>query len=269
MNTTVAGPVGESFVVYSHIGVSSTSDEPGRAEGLLSLRDDLRGAEGVLVAPLLVMLLDSVATATLPLASAVPSHVAVEVFEPATDIAELRIRGQVRRSGRTQIYYDARIEDAADATRVVGYGSVNMAVTGPAVAEYEGHRNRPASPADGEPRPPLTEMFEGRPIGGGRYEIAELSARTGFGRIHAGVMTVMAEAAATDLVRSVSGASRLRTEQLDAQLLAGGRRGPFDVVPELLSIDKSHATCRVEVLDRGAESRLISVILGRIRIEDQ
>jgi hypothetical protein len=61
----------------------------------------------------------------------------------------------------------------------------------------------------------------------------------------------------------------LRTEQLSAQLLNGGRRGPFDVLPELLTIDDHHATCRVEVRDRGADSRLISVIVGRIRIEDK
>jgi acyl-coenzyme A thioesterase PaaI-like protein len=269
MEMTVDGSAGQPFVVYSHIGVSSQRSGEGAAQGTLALRDDLRGPAGPLVAPLIVMVLDSVATATLSLASAIPTRVDVESFDAASDVEALRLHGRVRRRGRSQIYYDARIEDAADPGRLIAYGSVNMSVTGPPVAEYIGHSaGGPAQRGPGSDDRPLTEVFEGRPAGDGGYEIAALTSRTGFGRLHAGVQTVMAEAAAADAVASLVGTRLVRTERLEAQLLTGGKVGPFSVVPEVLAIDDDHATCRIEVLDRGAESRLISVIVGRFRIVD-
>jgi acyl-coenzyme A thioesterase PaaI-like protein len=259
----VDASAGSDFVVYSHIGVSSRSSGEGTATGTLVLRDDLRGPAGLLAAPLIVMVLDSVATATLPLASAVPNHVDVEVFDEARDVSTLSIEGRVRRSGRSQIFYDSRIVDAADAGRLVAYGSVNMAVTGPPVAEYAGHR-KPAARQIGPGA--LTEKFGGRVTGDGGYEIEPLTARTGFGRLHAGVMTVMAEAAATDLLRAAVGARAVRTERLEAQLLNGGRVGPFPVAGEVLAVDGDRATCRVEIVDDGADARLVSLIVGRFRI---
>lgn len=262
---TVEGPAGQEFVVYSHIGVSSRSSGEGAAQGTLRLRDDLRGPAGPLAAPLIVMVLDSVATATLPLASAIPTRVDIEVFDPAAGVDAVRISGQVRRRGRSQIYYDARIFDAADPGRLVGYGSVNMAVTGPPVSRYIGHQGSGPLRTTADRRP-LTEVFEGRRTGQGSYEIAPLTSRTGFGRLHAGVMTVMAESAATDAVAALAGARPVRTERLEAQLLTGGRVGPFSVAAEVLAFDGERATCRVEVVDLGADARLVSLAVGRFRV---
>jgi acyl-coenzyme A thioesterase PaaI-like protein len=269
MEMTVQGSAGQAFVVYSHIGVSSRVTGEGAAEGTLRLRDDLRGPAGPLAAPLIVMVLDSAATATLPLASAIPTRVDVEVFGVACGVDTLRLCGWVRRRGRSQIYYDARIEDAAESGRLVGHGSVTMAVTGPPVAEYVGHSARgSAEPAVRSGGRALTEVFEGRPVGDGRYEVAPLTPRIGFGRLHAGVQTVMAEAAATEAVRSLVDGRPVRTERLEAQLLTGGKVGPFSVVPEVLAVDGDHATCRVEVVDQGAGSRLVSLIVGRLGLVD-
>ncbi len=257
------GSAGSAFVVYSHIGVSSRSAGEGAASGGLALRDDLRSPAGLLAAPLIVMVLDSVASATLSIASAVPTRVDVEVFDEAADVSALRVDGRVRRSGRSQIFYDCRIVDADDPRRLVAYGSVTMAVTGPPVAQYAGHTRDGAGPQlDGRP---LTEVFDGRAIEDGRYEIAPLTSRTGFGRLHAEAITVMAEAAATDLLRAKLGPPEVRTERLEAHLL-GGRRGPFPVTAEVLAVDGDRATCRIEIIDNGADSRLVSLVVGRFRV---
>jgi acyl-coenzyme A thioesterase PaaI-like protein len=255
----------QGFVVYSHVGVSSTSAAPGTAQGELTLRPDLRGPSGVAATPLLVMALDSVATATAPLASAVPSRVAVEVLDPAQDVHRLRIDGRVRRHGRSQIFYDAQIradDDSGAGSRLVGYGSVTMAVTGPPVPEYAGHAPSARATADVRPRS-LAETFGAARIGDCAYEIEPLTARIGFGRLHAGVMSAAAEAAATDAVRAETGPGvPIRSARLDAELLTGGKVGPFLVRPDVLACDGGTATCLVEVVDRAADTLIALLLVG-------
>jgi hypothetical protein len=71
-----------------------------------------------------------------------PTGVDVQVFDPATDVSELLFRSRVLRVGRSQVFTEVRIEDAADERRVIGQGTTSFVVTGAA---------EPQHPAYGQP----------------------------------------------------------------------------------------------------------------------
>jgi acyl-coenzyme A thioesterase PaaI-like protein len=263
-------PVAGSFIVYSHIGTWSTRLTDYTAEGMLRLRDDLRQPDGLLAAPLGVMILDCASSNTHPLALSAPTRVDVHLYDPAPDVDELRIRGRVLRHGRTQIFTDARIEDASDPTRAIAYGTVTMAVTGPAPsnpAPYGGERPD-LQTSDSSPRPPLVEVFGGVPAEDGGYSIPALTPSIGHGRLHSGPMQTLGESAAMNAVRLGYGAKRMRTEHLGTSVVTSGRAGPFSIIPHVIAVNDSSAGCYVEVIDRGAENRLIATMSVRLRVLD-
>src|SRR3954462_8098524 len=111
--------------VYSHIGASSKWLTDFTSEGTLRVRSDLRHAGGLYAAPIAIMVLDAAATNTRLLALSAPARVDVHLYEGADDVHELRIRSTVTRHGRSQIFTEARIEDATDASRVVAFATTS------------------------------------------------------------------------------------------------------------------------------------------------
>ena len=139
----------EYVSVYSHIGASSEWLSDFTAEGTLRVRPDLRHPGGLLAAPLGIMVLDCAATNTHRLGLSAPTRVDVHLYEPAHDVDELRIRGTVIRNGRTQIFTEARIADARDASRVIAFGTTSFAVTGPAAPMTGKYLHAPPPSGDG------------------------------------------------------------------------------------------------------------------------
>ena len=258
----------ETFIVYSHIGPWSRRLTDSTSEGTLRLRDDLRQGDGLLAAPLGIFLLDCVSKNTHVLALSAPTRIDVHVLEPATDVSGLRIQGRVIRHGRTQIFTEATMHDADDPERVVAYGTVSMSVTGPAGDTPAGYGHEPPPPdeADPPPRPPLTEVFGGVPREDGGYDIPGLRPSIGHGRLHSGVMQVLAEAAAMNAVRRTSGAQHVWTEYLGTTVAASARQGPFSVRPQVLSVRGGSGGCRVEVVDHGADDRTVASLFVRLRL---
>jgi hypothetical protein len=76
-------------------------------------------------------------------------------------------------------------------------------------------------------------------------------------------MSAAAEAAATDAVRTETGPGvPIRSARLDAELLTGGKVGPFLVRPDVLACDGGTATCLVEVVDRAADTLIALLLVG-------
>jgi acyl-coenzyme A thioesterase PaaI-like protein len=261
-STAQSGP---SLIVYSHIGPHSELLTEHTAEGSLLLRDDLRQPDGLLAAPLGVLVLNCASTNTHLLGRSAPTRIDVHVYEAAADVSELRIRGHILRAGRTQIFTEARIEDSADPRRVVAFGTTCFAVTGPPSGGY-GHGTSPPTPRPGDDVPPLTEVFGGRLRDDGNYDIPELTPELGAGRLHSAVMQTLAEAASMNVVRRRTGAGRMRTDQLGTTVMTEGRVGPFTVLAEVLAADDTSAACRVEVVDVGAGDKSIALITVRLRL---
>jgi acyl-coenzyme A thioesterase PaaI-like protein len=260
---TDGAPVADDpFVVYSHIGTSARPLTQDTAEGTLQLRDDLRLPYALLAGPLAVLVLDCASANTRALAASAPTRIDVDLWDPATDVRELRIRGRVVRHARSQIFTEARIEDAADADRVLGYAMTSFSVTGPPPASVQyGHAGVPVG---GGAR--LTEVFGGRPRGDGGFDIPALTPALGHGRLHSGVMQVLAEAAAIEVVRRRTGRQTVWVHHLGTTVATSGRVGPFSVIPTLLGVAGGCAGCTVDVVDEGADGRRVAVVSVGLRV---
>jgi acyl-coenzyme A thioesterase PaaI-like protein len=268
---SMSSPVAEnSFIVYSYVDAVSVPLTEFTAEGRFTVRDDLRQPDGILAAPLGIMVLSGASVNVHIHAQGSPTGVDVQIFDPATDVSELLFRSRVLRVGRSQVFTEVRIEDAADERRVIGQGTTSFVVTGAA---------EPQHPAYGQPvehgehlavageRLPLTEVYAGVPQAGGGFEVpANAAAVTAGGRLHSGSMQVLAEAAAMGAVRRSTGAARLWTERLGTTILSAGRYGPFGINAEVMAVAEGSAGCRVEVTDRGAGDRLIALLAVRLRV---
>lgn len=230
----------------------------------MTLRPDLRQEHALLAAPLGILLLDCASCNTRALAASAPTRIDVEVWDPATDVEEVRIRGRVLRHGRSQIFTDAVIEDAAHPDRCIGFGMTCFAVSGPAPAGGVSYGHGP--PVEPHDDRPLTEVFGGHPKDDGGFEIPALTSALGYGRLHSGVMQVLAEAAALETVRRATGATQVMTGHLGTTVMTSGRQGPFDITPVFLGAAAGAAACRVEVLDVGESGRLIAVLSVGVRV---
>jgi acyl-coenzyme A thioesterase PaaI-like protein len=176
-------------------------------------------------------------------------------------VAQVRITGRVVRHGRSQIFTDARIEDAADPARLLGYGTTCFAVSGPAPESVQfGH----------DPMPPtgrsITDVYGGVPRPDGGFDIPALTPELGHGRLHSGVMMVLAEAAAHEAARRQRPEAKVRTQHLGITVATSGRAGPFRVVPDLLGAVDGSGVCAVEVLDDGDGGRLVAVVTVGLRV---
>ena len=102
------------LVSYRYLGCSSTARSRHTAEGGMRLRRDLRTAGGLLAAPLGIALLDTAGINVDALGRCAPTQIDVTVFEPAHDVDEVRIFGQIVREGRSQMFTQGRFEDRRD-----------------------------------------------------------------------------------------------------------------------------------------------------------
>src|SRR5262249_37668889 len=153
------------------------------AEGHMRIRRDMRGSGGLLVAPLGIALLDTAGINVDAIATVAPTRIDLDVLDDAADVDEVRIIGRIVREGRSQMFTDARIEDAVRPGRVIAYGATSWAVAAPVPPGY-----RYVPPGPGVPEfdamPPLTTVFEGEALPGGGFSIPGLSPRIGARMLH-------------------------------------------------------------------------------------
>jgi acyl-coenzyme A thioesterase PaaI-like protein len=252
-------PVPTALSVYAYIGASSNRSDELHAQGTLRLRDDLRTDAGLLVAPLGVMVLDCAASNTQFLALSAPVRVDVHLLDPGHGVERLAIDGRITRNGRTLITTEARLADADDPGRLVGYATTTFAATGPPRSAAQYTHTAPPEGMATTGWPPLALAYGGQRTPEGGWQLAALDPAAGRRRLHSGNMMAVAEAACHELVGERAGGGGWLTTLLSTTVMTEGRVGPFAVVPELLALAGGTATCKVEVRDTGADDRFVAL----------
>jgi acyl-coenzyme A thioesterase PaaI-like protein len=216
----------EGLISYRYLGCNSVALDRHHAEGRMRIRHDMRGTGGLLVAPLGIALLDTAGINVDAIATVAPTRIDLDILEAAFDVEEVRIAGQIVREGRSQMFTDARIEDARQPGRVIAYGATSWAVVAPVPPGY-----RYVSPGPGAPEsdrmPPLATVFGGESVPAGGFSLAGLSPRIGARMLHQGPIQVLLEAAAGEVARAEAGSDRIRIEHSGVTIVQRGTVGPF------------------------------------------
>lgn len=266
-----ASPFGEwagaqdSLMTYRYLASRPRAIDQSHAEGLMEFRPDLRTASGaVLGAPLAIAMLDVAGINVDPVNILALTQIDVEVLDNAVDVAEVYLSGQVITEARSQIFTEARMYDAGDRDRVIGFGSANWSVICPTPAGfwYPAPGRGVRGMAD---VPPLWQAYTGRQRADGLLEIPELRPEIGTERLHHGPMLVITEAAALRATSAAVDTDALAVEHLGLTIVAPGRSGPFVATPVLVAARGDTVGCRVELRDHGREARLVASAFVRIR----
>jgi hypothetical protein len=216
------------------------------AENLLEIRPDLRTAAGaVLAAPLAIAMLDAAGINVDPANILALTQVNIEILDCAVDVHEAHLEGRVTTEARSQVFTEARICDAADRARPIGFGTANWSVICPT--------------------PKLWQAYTGRRQADGLLEIPELRPQIGAGRLHHGPMLVVTEAAALDAAADVLETDAVSIDSLEMTIVAPGSVGPFVATPVLVATSADTVGCRVELRDRGRNDRLVAATFVRMR----
>jgi acyl-coenzyme A thioesterase PaaI-like protein len=267
-----ASPYGEwadsDLMSYRYLASAPRALDRDHSENRLRLRRDLRAGGGVLAAPVSIAMLDAAGINVDPINVLALTHIDIDVFDGAHDVAELQFRSQVTREARTMVFTEAVVTDAADPTRLVAFGTANWSVitpTPPGDFRYpEPGEGIPDSPEV----PPLWEAYTGRRRDDGRLVIPGLSPEVGTMRLHHGPMSVVTEAAALEAARLDVGDDDFRVEHLAMSLLTPGRTGPFVAHPEVVGSSATSVGVRVELRDEGHDDRLVARTWVRLRRAD-
>jgi acyl-coenzyme A thioesterase PaaI-like protein len=246
------------LISYRYVGCSSSARSRHTAEGGMRLRNDLRTAGGLLVAPLGIALLDTAGINVDPIGRCAPTQVDVTVLEPAHDVAAVRIFGEVVREGRSQMFTQGRFEDAACPGRVIGFGTTSWAVLAPTPPGFVYVDPGPGVP-DAPDLPPFVEAFGVTRRGtDGGYELAGLSPQVGVDALHQGPIQAMLEAAALDIARAAAGTDGIYAEHTGTTIVQRGKTGPFVATASVLAAHGPTVACRAELRDHGEDERLVA-----------
>ena len=267
-----ASPYGEwadavdTLMSYRYLASRPRFVDRNHAEGLMRLRPDLRTPAGTaLAAPLSIAMLDVAGINIDRLWVTALTQIDIAVLDGASDVGEVFLTGQVIREARSQIFTEARIFDAADPDRVVGFGTANWSVIVPTPAGFE--YPAPGIGVEGmaEP-PPLWQAYSGQRRPDGLIEIPSLSPAIGTDRLHHGPMLVITETAAREAAAGALGTDLLAVEQLALTIVAPGRSGPFVATPVFVAAHRETVGCRVELRDLGHDDRLVASAFIRLRM---
>ena len=231
----------------------------------MRLRDDLRTAGGLLVAPLGIALLDTAGINVDPIGRCAPTQIDVTIFDPAHDVAAVRIFGEIVREGRSQMFTQGRLEDAACPGRVIGFGTTSWAVLAPTPPGFVYVDPGPGVP-DAPDLPPFVEAFGvTRHETDGGYELAGLSPQVGADALHQGPIQAMLEAAALDHARAAAGTDAIYAEHTGTTIVQRGKTGPFVATASVLTASGSTIACRAELRDDGEDGRLVATAFSLYR----
>jgi len=255
-------------VLMSHAYLGSRPDaiDSTRADNVLDLRSDLRtGAGALLAAPLAIAMLDAATVNVESMRVLAVTHVDIDVVDCGLDVGRAHLAGQITTQMRSQLFTEARIHDADDPSRYIGFGTANWAVLGLAPHRFCFPQPGPPEP-DWAGLPPLWHAYSGRRRADGTLEIPRLPLEVGEERLHYGPMLVVTEAVALDNAAAALGTDELVVEHLAMTVVAPGRVGPFIARAVFTATEGDSIGCRVELRDAGRGDRLIAATFVRVRI---
>jgi acyl-coenzyme A thioesterase PaaI-like protein len=254
----------DDLVSYRYVGCSSVLRDRTHAEGRMRLRRDLRTPAGLRGAPLAIAALDTAGINVDPYYQLALTRIDVHLFDDGAGVEEVRVVSTVLREARTQVFTEARVEDHADADRLVGFATADWAIIAP-TAEGFVYTDPGRGVPDTPDLPPLAEAYDARPIVGGGFVIDGLSPRVGTDTLHHGPILVSLEAAALQTATECTGGDSLRLEHCSTRIVKAGRVGPFVVHAAVVTRQDDTVVCRAEMRDDGAAEQVVAVALLRAR----
>jgi acyl-coenzyme A thioesterase PaaI-like protein len=254
----------DTLMSYRYLASRPRPLDDHHAEGLMTLRPDLRtAADTVLAAPLAIAMLDVAGITIDRRWITALTQIDLAVLDGASDVGEVFLTGRVIREARTQIFTEATIFDAEDRDRVIGFGTANWSVIVPTPADFE--YPAPGMGVEGMAEiPPLWQAYSGRRRADGLIEIPGLSPAIGTHLLHHGPMLVITETAAREAAADAVGTDSVAVEQLALTIVAPGRQGPFVSTPILVAARGETVGCRVELRDQGQDDRLVATAFVRL-----
>jgi uncharacterized protein (TIGR00369 family) len=263
--TAYPDPLAEDHL-YSHLGMQSTRLSDVLAEGSMPIGDDIRTPGGIRAA--LPALLVELVTGqfAISLGMIVLSDMTLHLRDRGIGLDAVRAEVKLVRTGRSRVIAVGRIEDLADPSRLVGYGTVSIAVLGPLDTQLTG-----PPPVNGRPDdpPPILDAM-------GMYIREDDSAcvlagvHTGVigpqDRLHGGAQQLMAEAASLAGAAKAAGTDAVVTGDLSVRFIYPALNGPFVATPTVLSQGDDDVLCRVDLVDTGNDDRLVSISTIRTRV---
>jgi len=255
----------EALMSYRYLASRPRLIDGTHAEGLMEIRPDLRTPAGaVLGAPLVIAMLDVAGITVDRHWILALTQINVDILDAAVDVGEVFLSGQITTAARSQIFTEARIYDAADRDRVVGFGTANWSVICPTPEGFQ--YPDPGRGIEGLAEvPPLWQAYTGRRRTDGLLEIPGLRPEIGTDRLHHGPMLVVSEAAAIEAATEALGTDALAVEHLGLTIVAPGRSGPFVATPVLVAVRSDTVGCRIELRDHGRDARLVAAASVRLR----
>ena len=249
---------------YAYLGSRPRAIDCTRAENVLQLRADLRTPAGAITAaPLAIAMLDASVVNVESMHVRAVTQVDVSIVDCAVDVERVLLAGAITAEARTQLFTEARIRDADDPGRQIGFGTANWAVIGSTPRRF--CFPEPAAFNSGTTAlPPLWHAYSGRRRSDGLLEIPRLL-DVGFERLHHAPMLVVTEAVALEHAAQTLGIDALSVDALTMTMVAPGRVGPFVATPVFSAVDADTAGCRVELRDEGRENRLVAATFVRMR----
>ena len=265
--TAYPDPLTEDHL-YGHLGMESTRISDVLAEGSMPVGDDIRIPGGIRAA--LPALLIELVTGqfAISLGMIVLSDMTLHLRDRGAGLEALHAEVRLVRTGRSHVIAVGQLADLDDPSRLVGYGTVSIAVLGPLDSQLTG-----PPPVNGRPDnpPPILDAM-------GMYIRDEDSAcvlaavHTGVvgpqNRLHGGAQQLMAEAASLAAAAKAAGTDKVVTSDLSVRFIYPALNGPFVAMPTVVSQSDDDVLCRVDLVDTGNDDRLVSISTIRTRIVD-
>lgn len=249
---------------YGYLGSRPRAIDCTHADNVLPLRADLRTRAGaVTAAPLAIAMLDAAVVNTESLHVRAVTQIDVSIVDCAIDVGRVLLSGAITAQSRSQLFTEARIRDADDPNRQLGFGTANWVVIGSTPQRFCFPEPCPLDPGIAA-LSPLWQAYSGRRRCDGLLEIPRLT-DVGAERLHYAPMLVVSEAVALDHVAHTLGTDALSVDGLATTIVSPGLVGPFVATPVFSAVEADSACCRVELRDTGCENRLVAATLVRMQ----
>lgn len=269
--------------LLAHLGVQVEEAEQGRTRGRMVVRDDHLGPAGVAPAGQIATFVDlagGVAAANSSEAPVVTADLSLRLVR-AVAAGELRGSARILRSGRRAVITEVLLSDPEGVA--VGIGTMTSAklpvpegqrereASWRGHADREDRDHRPVWDVDPESAPAGVPLFDhlgvqtvaaGDGDGACRAELRP-DLVNGAGMLHGGMGALLVDRAATVACGAEEGEA-VHVEDVTLYYLAPGRRGPFVATARRWGTAEGRTAARVDVVDAGAEDRLVVAGLATV-----